>query len=302
MRRGICCIVLSLQDREPSLKFKTMTYKKFSSMKRKEALEELGKRILNNMVVTGEAVRFCHENNYTYRLSSDLFPLITYTKARVSLEDLPNYDQITEAIASIRDYISLNPVRLSSHPSEFNVLSTENKDALKRTITELNFTGWFLTQLGCPLDYNSPINIHINNSQGNFDDIAKRFVENLNMLTDDARKRLVVENDDKGKCWSVRKLTRHLYPISRIPLTFDYLHHKCHPDDFIEKDAFSLCRDTWQGYRPLFHYSESREGKNPRAHADFVKTLPDTYGVEDIDVDFEFKMKDKAFATLSQPC
>ena len=65
-----------------------------------------------------------------------------------------------------------------------------------------------------------------------------------------------------------------------------------------EKDAFSLCRDTWRGYRPLFHYSESREGKNPRAHADYVKQLPDTYGLDDIDIDFEFKMKDKAFLNL----
>lgn len=298
MRRGICCIVLSLQDQEPALKFKTMTYKKFSSMKHKEALEELGKRILNNMQVTEAAVRFCHQNNYNYRLSSDLFPLITYTKARVCLEDLPNYDQIINAIRNIRNFVSEHPVRLSSHPSEFNVLSSENKDALQRTITELNFTGWFLTQLGCPLDYNSPINLHINNSRGNFEDIAKRFVNNLSLLNEHARKRLVVENDDKNKCWSVRKLARYLFPISLIPLTFDYLHHKCHPDNFIEKDAFSLCRDTWQGYRPLFHYSESREGKNPRAHADYVKQLPNTYGLNDIDVDFEFKMKDKAFLNL----
>jgi len=27
--------------------------------------------------------------------------------------------------------------------------------------------------------------------------------------------------------------------------------------------------------------------------------MPDTYGVEDIDVDFEFKMKDKAFPTVN---
>jgi len=299
MRRGICCIVLSLQDMVEPKKFKTMTYKKFSNMNRKDGLQDLGNRILNNMMVTGEAIKFCYENNYNYRLSSDLFPLITYDKAKVKLEDLPNCKQITDTILLIRNYIQDHPVRLSSHPSEFNVLATENKDALNRTINELNFTGWFLTQLGCPLDYNSPINIHINNSRGEFDDIAKRFVDNLGSLTVDARKRLVVENDDKGKCWSVRKLTRHLYPISLIPITFDYLHHKCHPDDMIEKDAFGLCRDSWRSYRPLFHYSESREGKNPRAHADYVKQLPDTYGLDDIDIDFEFKMKDKAFININ---
>lgn len=295
MRRGICCIVLSLQDMVEPKKFKTMTYKKFSSMNRKQGLLELGNRILNNMMVTGEAIKFCYQNNYTYRLSSDLFPLITYEKAKIRLEDLPNYLQISDAILNIKNYIQNYPVRLSSHPSEFNVLATEKKDALSRTINELNFTGWFLTQLGCSLDYNNPINIHINNSRGNFDDIAKRFVDNLGLLTNDARSRIVVENDDKTKCWSVRKLLKHLYPIMMAPITFDYLHHKCHPDDFIEKDAFSLCYDSWRGYRPLFHYSESREGKNPRAHADYVKNFPDTYGFEDIDIDFEFKMKDKAF-------
>ena len=299
MRRGICCIVLSLQDMVEPKKFKTMTYKKFSNMNRKDGLQDLGNRILNNMMVTGEAIKFCYQNNYTYRLSSDLFPLITYDKAKIRLEDLPNYMEISDTILLIRDYLKEHPVRLSSHPSEFNVLATENKDALNRTINELNFTGWFLTQLGCPLDYNSPINIHINNSRGEFDDIAKRFVDNLGLLTVDARKRLVVENDDKGKCWSVRKLTRHLYPVFQMPLTFDYLHHKCHPDDMIEKDAFGLCKDTWRGYRPLFHYSESREGKNPRAHADYVKQLPDTYGLDDIDIDFEFKMKDKAFININ---
>ena len=298
MRRGICCIVLSLQDGDPPLKFKTMTYKKFNSMKRKDGLQELGKRILNNIQVTHAAVKFCHTNNYTYRLSSDLFPLITYTKAKIKLEDLPQYNLIIKEFNNIKNFVSKNHVRLSSHPSEFNVLSSENQDALKRTITELNFTGWFMTQIGCELNYNNPINIHINNSKGNFQDIAKRFNDNLQLLTEDTRKRLVVENDDKNKCWSVRKLLKHLYPITMSPITFDYLHHKCHPEDLIEKDAFNLCRDTWQGYRPLFHYSESREGKNPRAHADYVKQLPDTYGLDDIDVDFEFKMKDKAFLNL----
>lgn len=298
MRQGICCIVLGLQDVKPPRKFQTMTYKKFSSLPRKTALGILSKRILNNMEVTLEAIKFCHSHGYTYRMSSDLFPLITYTKAEVGLDNLPNVWDIKQSMDRIKSFLSVNPVRISMHPSQFNVMSSTNQDALQRTITELNFTGWFLTRIGCSLDYNSPINIHINNSQGDFADIARRFVDNLGLLTEDVRKRLVIENDDKIKCWSVRKLLYHLYPLMQAPITFDYLHHKCHPDDMIEKDAFGLCVETWKTYRPLFHYSESREGKNPRAHSDYVIELPNTYGVEDIDIDFEFKMKDKCFANL----
>ncbi|NBP15493.1 hypothetical protein EBU95_14005, partial [bacterium] len=62
-----------------------MTYKRFSQLPREEALRELSSRILNNMDVTYHAIKYCADNRHAYRLSSDLFPLITYDKANVSL-------------------------------------------------------------------------------------------------------------------------------------------------------------------------------------------------------------------------
>ena len=56
-----------------------------------------------------------------------------------------------------------------------------------------------------------------------------------------------------------------------------------------------MCYNTWHGYKPLFHYSESRPGNNPRAHADYAETAFNTYGL-DFDVDMELKMKDLAIA------
>jgi UV DNA damage repair endonuclease len=53
-----------------------------------------------------------------------------------------------------------------------------------------------------------------------------------------------------------------------------------------------MCYDTWQT-RPLFHYSESRVGNNPRAHADYAENVFDNYGLE-FDVDMELKSKDLA--------
>ena len=56
---------------------------------------------------------------------------------------------------------------------------------------------------------------------------------------------------------------------------------------------------TWQNYRPLFHYSESREGNNPRAHADYAIEPINTYDLE-FDLDYELKAKDYAIEKHSQ--
>jgi UV DNA damage repair endonuclease len=45
--------------------------------------------------------------------------------------------------------------------------------------------------------------------------------------------------------------------------------------------------------KPLFHYSESREGNNPRAHADYAYNKFETYGLK-FDIDMELKAKDHA--------
>ena len=98
-RYGLCCISLKLK--EQGFSHQTMTYKRFSSLPREEALKILGSRIQNNLMVTDKTIEFCAANNYVYRVSSDIFPLITYDAANVSLEDLPNYSDIQNEFDNI---------------------------------------------------------------------------------------------------------------------------------------------------------------------------------------------------------
>jgi UV DNA damage endonuclease len=76
-------------------------------------------------------------------------------------------------------------------------------------------------------------------------------------------------------------------------VTFDFLHHRCHPDGLTEQEAIIMCHKTWGDFKPLFHFSESKDQKNIRAHSDYPSFVPETYGL-DFDLDFEFKMKEKA--------
>lgn len=292
MRFGLCCISLNLQELDPPLKFQTMTYKRFSSLDRNEALSILGDRILNNMIVTNATIKYCADNDYCYRLSSDLFPLITYDEANVSLQDLPNYDLIEQSFDDIAYTIQQTNARVSCHPSEFNSLSSLTDKVIHKTLIELNFYSSFMDRIGCPADHRSPMNLHVHNNNGTREEIAHRFYENFKKLDENCQARLTIENDDKLNCWSVRELVDIFHPITRIPICFDYLHHKCHPDNLSEQDAVNMCWETWQT-KPLFHYSESAHGNNPRKHADYAENSFETYGLE-FDIDMELKMKDKA--------
>jgi UV DNA damage endonuclease len=289
IRPGLCCISLTLQERDPPVKFQTMTYKRFSSLPRNEALEILGNRILNNLETTNETIKFCAENNWVYRVSSDIFPLITYDQANVNLEDLPNYEDIQDEFDNISQTISYTNVRVSAHPSEFNSLSSLNEKVIEKTITELNFYSSFFDRIGLPADTRSAMNFHIHNNNGTREEISHRFYNNFKKLDENCQARTVIENDDKLNCWSVKELVDIFHPITRIPITFDYLHHKCHPNNLTECEAINMCYDTWRT-RPLFHYSESRPGNNPRAHNDYAENYFDNYGLE-FDCDFELKAK-----------
>jgi len=94
-------------------------------------------------------------------------------------------------------------------------------------------------------------------------------------------------------------LFTHLYSEIGTPITFDYFHHQFHTDGLSTQHAAELAAGTWSdGITPLFHYSESKninEGVsgNPRAHADYVFSPIDDFGLT-FDIDLEAKAKEKA--------
>ena len=290
IRFGLCCISLKLK--EQGLSHQTMTYKRFSSLPREEALKILGERIQNNLMVTNETIKFCAENNYVYRVSSDIFPLITYDEANVSLEDLPNHDDIQDEFDNIEQTIKSTNVRVSAHPSEYNSLASLSEKVVEKTITELNFYSSFFDRIGLPANTNAAMNLHVHNNNGTREEISHRFYENFKRLDENCQKRMTIECDDKLNCWSVRELVDIFHQITRIPICFDYLHHKCHSNNTPEVEAINMCYDTWNT-TPLFHYSESAPGNNPRKHADYATQPINTYGLE-FDLDYEIKMKDYA--------
>ena len=277
-----------------------MTWHRFSQLDRDEAVATVSARTLNNIRVTYKILRQCAANGWAYRVSSNLFPLLTYNVANLKLADYPDYIDIMAALADCASVVRDKGVRISCHPDQFNVLASMGKPQVDKSIKELNHHGWLMDQLGGWRDYRTPINIHVNNTKGEPSEIAARFMSNLAKCDESVRSRLVVENEDKG-IWTPKLLSEHF----DLPITYDNLHHKCLPDGLSHSQAFSLCYKSWMrgGYfKPLFHYSESHPDKtNPRSHADMPSERPyETFSMP-VDYDIELKSKDaaiEAFASL----
>lgn len=277
-----------------------MTWHRFSQLDRDEAVATVSARTLNNIRVTYKILTQCAANGWAYRVSSNLFPLLTYNVANLKLADYPDYIDIMAALADCASVVRDKGVRISCHPDQFNVLASMGKPQVDKSIKELNHHGWLMDQLGGWRDYRTPINIHVNNTKGEPSEIAARFMSNLAKCDESVRSRLVVENEDKG-IWTPKLLSEHF----DLPITYDNLHHKCLPDGLSHAKAFSLCYKSWMrgGYfKPLFHYSESHPDKtNPRSHADMPSERPyETFSMP-VDYDIELKSKDaaiEAFASL----
>jgi len=297
---NLCCI--SEELKEDGYKFQTMTWKRYNDLCEQHlqqyALNELGERWLNNVRVTFMCIQHCYENGWGYRVSSNLFPILTHPDFKCGIKDVPQYDEIMEELDAIAEHNKEWGVRLSTHPDQFNVLASQNQNAVDKTINELNLHGWIMDKLGCSRTYYNPINIHVNCTKGDPADIAARFMSNLNKCDHSVTTRLVLENEDKG-CWTVDNLINHFYKDHLIPTTFDNLHFKCNPSQFDEAQAMALCAATWRmnKTKPLFHYSESMpDQKNPRKHAD----MPTDYPASDsYDWDIELKSKDAAIRSCA---
>ncbi len=293
MNKSLCCISLKLQKQK--IRASTMTKTRFLALERKNAEQIVADRTLNNVVVTRKTLEYCALYKWNYRISSGMMPLETLPEANLSIETTYNYAKIKQEFNLCDTVIKKNKIRCSTHPDQFVVPASATKSVVEKSIVELKSHGKMMDAMGLPQTYESPINIHMNIYKGSTKEIAKRFVDVYNDLPINVKSRLVLENEDKPNSWKVEELYELIYSNTGIPITYDNLHFRCNPGKLSAKEAVKLCMSTWGKYRPLFHFSDNDlTNKNPRAHSDYVRSIPEEYVDLDVDFEFEFKAKDYA--------
>jgi len=300
---SLCCIHTGLQ--ESGFKFNVMTYAQYTKLGKEAAMVVLADRSLNNIKTIHAIVKECVKNGWNYRIGSNVFPLMTHPDLKFNIDDFYNAAEIYAEFRACADTIKQNKVRCSMHPDQFVVPASPNPKVRINAIRDLEQHAMIMDLLQLPQSYEAPINIHMNcYNDGNFSEAADRFIESYNLMSNSVRSRLVLECEDKGKSWTVQNLYDHIYTRIKIPTTYDNLHDKCNPSvGLTEQQAFELSLSTWpRDVIPLFHFSESLVGNNPRAHADFPTFVPEIYSnyEKDLHLDFEFKHKELAINKVSR--
>jgi UV DNA damage endonuclease len=246
-----------------------------------------------------------------YRFATGLAPYASHP-------DLPQFRdapaRFAAGLAAVGARARELGIRLSSHPGQYTVLNSQDPRVQKLAVEELEVQAELMDGMG--LGPESVVVLHVGGAAGGVAAALDRFEAGFAQLSDAARARLVVENDDRSfGLGAVLELSRR---IGR-PVVWDLLHHRCHdPDAIPERDALSLALATWpEGVTPKVHVSsprtnvEERKGKVVlpplRAHADLIDPMvferfvgETAAGLGDFDVMLEAKAKDLALLRLRE--
>ena len=277
---------------EKDIKFRTMTYKSFSSKSKIESLEKLSDIVRNNFNTTEKIIRHCSAVGIKgYRISSDLVPVINHPEVNLNISDLPNYKLIQYEIDKIKRAIKETGIRVSAHPSEYISLTSDDEKVIINSIRDLESHAELFDLFELENSTYNPLNIHCR-KDGDPLIISSKFKKNFERLSGSVKNRLVLENNDNVKgVWSIRNLIKYFPEYS---ITFDTLHHKLLPDGYSEEEAFNASYNTWK-FEPIFHYSEGKD--NTRAHRDMAESMPPDYG-KNVIWDVELKGKDYAILEM----
>ena len=313
---GLVCISEVLKAEDKSCAFQTMTRKRYNDLLASAengdidytAQSVLEERIEHNLRITQQIIQHCADNDiYHYRLSSKLFPLVTDPTLGLDIAKFSNYSVLLEELKKIGEIADECGVSISIHPDQFNVLASTNPNVVNKTIDELNFHAHIMDLIGLPQDYTAPINIHPSTStnnptEDNLRQIVDRFYEGYKRCSEGVRKRLVVENEDKG-CWNCANLFMYFHNYCGtkhghfFPLTYDNLHDHCNPSHFqgnkvTQAQNVQAFVGTWKNVIPVFHFSWGKADKL-RSHADYADENIPQY---DVDITWEIELKQKDYA------
>lgn len=226
-----------------------------------------------------------------FRMSSQLFPFCSHDIYGYPLK--PWKSRLEE----IGEFAKKHQIRLTFHPGQFCVLSSDRVCVVKNTVREIDCHSEILDLMGC--DKNSVIVIHGGSKK---EGAMDRFKINFQLLSPSSRSRLVLENCET--CYRVEDLLPVCHYLN-IPLVLDYHHFNLNnglPLEFLMKYILM----TWnvRGIRPKFHLSESEECCGPsltsrRKHSGIVHSLPDLLP-DNIDLMIEAKLKETSIPHLKE--
>ena len=254
--------------------------------------ERLRKTVENNLRCLGKTLRFNVKHNILFfRITSDLVPFASHPICKF---DWQGY--FKKEFKAIGDFIKSHGIRISMHPDQFTLINSLDNRVFENSVRELVYHAQVLDLM--ELDTNAKIQIHVGGVYGDKEKSMRRFVERFEKLDEIVKRRLVIENDDRG--YSLRDCLK-ISAEAGIPVLFDVFHHEVNNFGETIREAFGLFVKTWKETDglPMIDYSSQRKGEREGKHIEtidlgkFGNFLEETKPF-DFDIMLEIKDKEKS--------
>jgi UV DNA damage endonuclease len=254
---------------------------------------------LHNVTRLAEMLPFMHAKGVTlFRVSSALFPLSDQVD-----RSLWDNDLVVSQLKKAGDFVRDKGMRVTTHPGQFCVLSSDSDDVVAKAFVELDIHAWIFDKMGLAHSPYYAINIH-----GGKSDRSSRLIDQIKSLPDNVRQRLTLENDESA--YNVIDLL-HVHKETGVPIVFDSHHHTFNDAELTMQDAFEATSETWlKGIKPLQHLSNTEPTlingnfQDRRKHSDMIHYIPQVQleGLRNntIDVEVEAKLKNIAVDQLKK--
>jgi UV DNA damage endonuclease len=292
-RFGLCCTFA-----EQSIRFRTTTARFTAALHSRARRAHLRAIALHNATALVQAIEWCAEHGIgAFRVTSHFLPLATHPEVGYPLDAIDGEGAIGSMLAQARAVAKKRRVRLSFHPDQFVVPGSAHEHVARSSLAELEMLAQIADRIGA-----EQLTIHGGGAQDGKERALLRLARAIDRLSPVARKRLVLENDDR--VYTVRDLLP-LCERESVPLVYDVHHHRCLPDGLGEEEATDAAAATWKKREPWVHLSSPRDGwraDNPRHHADVIawKDVPSGWLPRRMTIDVEAKGKELAVLALKQ--
>ncbi len=232
-----------------------------------------------------------------FRVNSRILPLVTHPGVGYRLEALDRSGALAQSFREIGALAKAHGIRLSFHPDQFIVLGSVREPVVQASLAELEYQAHVAEWLGA-----EQLTLHGGGAPDGKAPALERFRRGFARLSERARSRIALENDDR--IYTVEDLL----PVCRkegIPLVYDVHHHRCLPDRLSVAEATDASARTWKERTPWAHLSSPRGGyrsRNPLEHSDYIQPahVPAEWLGRRLTVDIEAKTKELAVLRLKK--
>ncbi len=232
-----------------------------------------------------------------FRISSDLIPFGPMPAFPFDWAEAFDWK-----FREIRALVKAEALRVTSHPGQYTVLNSPRETVVQNSVDELEHQARVLKLM----DPTGTMTLHVGGAYGDKPSAMDAFARNVDRLSDAARSRLILENDDTT--FTLAEVVG-LAERTGLAVVVDLFHHVLNPSGETWDSGLVPLLDramaTWNGRPPKMHLSSHKPGTRT-SHADYlhmddVQTLVDVMaqvGRPDDPYDVMLEAKRKEIAVL----